>query len=199
MGHLPPDVAAQALQAWPLDEQGAIAYRIATLRPLAPDVVQALDGPLTQLLEAVADQETPAGVGQVAAILNEGDSALEQAVLSRLDVTDPPLADAIRSRLFPFEQVAQLDDRALQQVLRQVDNATLAKALKGAPAVVHDKIFRNLSAKAQAILRDDLEVLGPVRRKDVEQAQKAIVRIIRDLDATGTIVIRRGAGDAVVD
>ncbi|MCY0865366.1 MAG: flagellar motor switch protein FliG, partial [Sulfobacillus sp.] len=158
LAHLPSDIAAQALQAWPPDDQGAIAWRIATLRPMSPDVVHALEEPLAQLLDALADQETGAGVGLVASILNEGDTALENTVLTRLDETDPPLAEAIRARLFPFEQVVQLDDRAMQQVLRQVDNATLAKALKGASSAVQEKIFRNLSTKAQAILRDDMEV-----------------------------------------
>ncbi len=142
------------------------------------------------------DAAPPEGARELAAILNRGGSALEEWILDRLSTEDRELADRVRALMFTFADIVGLDDRAIQKVLQNVETASLALALKGQGDDVKDAIFRNLSERASAALQEEAELLGAVRRTEVEEAQTAIVAQIRALEAAGQITIDRGgSGD----
>jgi flagellar motor switch protein FliG len=137
------------------------------------------------------------GVQNLVDILNRSDRAMERLILEGLERTNPELADEIRQRMFVFEDIAGLDDRSIQLVLRQVDGKELAVALKGVSNSVRDKIAKNMSERAAANLREEIDMLGPVRIKTVEEAQGNIVRVIRALEEAGQLVLSRGADEFV--
>ncbi|MDR3020601.1 MAG: flagellar motor switch protein FliG, partial [Treponema sp.] len=131
-------------------------------------------------------------------ILNLVDRASEKQIIEALEDEDPELAEEIKKRMFVFEDIVMLDDRAIQKVMREVDSQELAKALKSVDSEVQDKIFKNMSKRAANILKEDMEYMGPVRLKDVEEAQQKIVSIIRHLEDTGEIVVARAGEDELV-
>ena len=131
-------------------------------------------------------------------ILNSADRGTEKLILEELEKEDAELADEIRKRMFIFEDVITLDDASIQRVVREVDSKDLAKALKGASEEVKERIFRNISKRASEMLREDLDFMGPVRLREVEEAQQRIVGIIRRLDEAGEIIISRGGDDAII-
>jgi flagellar motor switch protein FliG len=138
------------------------------------------------------------GVQALVDILNRSDRATERLILEGLETHDPELADEVRSRMFVFEDIVSLDDRSVQLVLRQVDSKELAVALKGVRADVRDKILRNMSERAGANLLEEIELLGAVRLKTVEEAQGAVVRVIRALEEAGQIIVSRTSDEFVV-
>ena len=138
------------------------------------------------------------GVDAVVEILNAVDRGTEKHIMETLEIEEPELADEIRKKMFVFEDILLLDDRSVQRVLRDVDNNDLAVALKGANENVQATIFNNLSKRLAAMIREDMEYMGPVRMKDVEEAQQKIVNIIRKLEDSAEIVISRGGGDEIV-
>ena len=131
-------------------------------------------------------------------ILNTVDRGTEKHIMETLEIEEPELADEIRRKMFVFEDILSLDDRSIQRVLREVDNNELATALKSANEEVQTVIFNNLSKRLVAMIKDDMDFMGPVRLKDVEEAQQKIVNIIRKLEDSGEIVISRGGGDEIV-
>ncbi|HNO26824.1 MAG TPA: FliG C-terminal domain-containing protein, partial [Leptospiraceae bacterium] len=130
--------------------------------------------------------------------LNNVDRGTEKTIIEALEEEDPELAEEIKKRMFVFEDIVLLDDRAIQKVMREVDNTDLAKALKSVDAEVQEKIFKNMSKRAASLLREDMDFMGPVRLKDVEDAQQKIVNIIRKLEEQGEIVVARSAEDELV-
>lgn len=122
----------------------------------------------------------------------------KKTIMESLEIQDPEMAEEIKRRMFVFEDIIQLDDRAIQQVLREVDSKDLALALKGTSEEVGAKIQRNMSKRAADMLKEDMDFMGPVRLRDVEDAQQRIVNIIRKLEDAGEIVIARGGGDEIV-
>ena len=138
------------------------------------------------------------GVDAVVDILNSVDRGTEKHIMETLEIEEPELADEIRKKMFVFEDILLLDDRAIQRVLRDVDNNDLAISLKGANEEVQNAIFNNLSKRLGVMIREDMEFMGPVRMKDVEEAQQKIVNIIRKLEDSAEIVISRGGGDEIV-
>ena len=138
------------------------------------------------------------GVDAVVDILNTVDRGTEKHIMESLEIEEPELADEIRKKMFVFEDILLLDDRAIQRVLRDVDNNDLALALKGANEQVQNAIFNNLSKRLAVMIKEDMEFMGPVRMKDVEEAQQKIVNIIRKLEDSGEIVISRGGGDEII-
>ena len=137
-------------------------------------------------------------VDSIVEILNLVDRSSEKAIIETLEEDDPELAEEIKKRMFVFEDIVMLDDRAIQKVLREVDTQELAKALKSVDTEVQDKIFRNMSKRAASMLKEDMEYMGPVRLKDVEESQQKIVSVIRRLEDSGEIVIARSADDEMV-
>ena len=132
------------------------------------------------------------------AILNNAERSAERNIIEALEEDDPDLAEEIKKKMFVFEDIITLDDRSIQRVLRHVDMGDLAKALKAVDPEVQDKIFRNMSKRAAQMLREDMEYMGPIRLKDVEEAQQKIVNIIRKLEEQGEIVLSRGAEDEII-
>jgi flagellar motor switch protein FliG len=194
LAHLPSKFAAQILAGLEPDVQADVARRVATLERTSPEVVTRVEAALEDRLGVYAhgSRDTRGGVKELAALLNQSDRGTERAILGELEATDPELAEEVRSLMFVFEDIVTLDDRSVQELLRQVDMRQLAHALKGVRADVKEVVERNLSQRARETLAEEIDVLGPVRVADVEQAQTEIVRHIRRLEEEGTIVINRG-------
>ncbi|NMP23548.1 flagellar motor switch protein FliG [Sulfobacillus harzensis] len=198
LSHTEPAQSAAVLSALPPDLQTDVARRIALMGRAAPEVIKEVEALIEQKLSDLAADEASGGGGGlnvIVPILNNTERSAERLIMSRLEEQHPELAENIRNRMFVFENIVQLDDRAIQKVLRRVDNKTLAMALKGTAQDIVSRIMKNLSQKAAELLKEDIEVLGPVRIRDVEQAQREIVNIIRQLEDQGEIIISRGEKD----
>lgn len=200
LAYLPPETAAQVVSALPEELQAEVAMRIALMDRTAPEVIREIERVLERKLSAVINQDftTAGGLRALVDLLNQVDRATERTILEALDDQNPELADEVRRMMFLFEDIVLLDDRSIQQVLREVDAKELGVALKGTSDEVKDKIFRNMSERAAAIVREDLEFMGPVRVKQVEEAQQKIVAVIRRLEEAGQVVIVRGGEDELV-
>ena len=138
------------------------------------------------------------GIDAIVSILNSVDRGTEKHIMESLEIEEPELADEIRKKMFVFEDILLLDDRAIQRVLRDVENADLELALKNTSEEVQNVVFKNLSKRLAAMIKEDMDFMGPVRMKDVEEAQQKVVNIIRKLEDAGEIVISRGGGDDIV-
>jgi flagellar motor switch protein FliG len=193
LAHLPAKFAAGIMSGLDPEVQGEIARRVATLDAAAPETVRRIEAALHERFGNVQRQDRrQGGVKELADLLNQADRGTERAILSSLEETDPELADEVRALMFVFEDIVLLDDRAIQEVLRQIETPKLALALKGVPSEVQNAIERNLSERARESLVEEVELLGPVRIRDVETSQTEIVRRIRALEEAGTIMINRG-------
>lgn len=202
LAHLPTKLGAQILAGLEPHQQGEVALRVATMDPSAPEVVARVEDALAARLGGQARRNGAAsnrsGVKELAHMLNQSDRGTERAILGSLESTSPDLAEEVRSLMFVFEDIVVLDDRSMQEVLRQIDPVRLALALKGVSGEVHEKIMRNLSERARESLAEEIDLLGPARVRDVEAAQSEIVRQIRRLEESGAIQINRGGeGDLV--
>jgi flagellar motor switch protein FliG len=200
MAHMPPEQAAMVMGGLAESLQREVACRLATMDRTAPDVIEHVERVLERKLSSVlqpGELTVAGGVQSLVDILNRSDRATERLILEGLERNDPDLADEVRQRMFVFEDITQLDDRSIQLILRQVDNKDLAIALKGVGQNVRDKILRNLSERAAANLNEEIGLLGPVRLKQVEEAQGAIVRIIRALEESGQLVLSRNSDEFV--
>jgi flagellar motor switch protein FliG len=188
------DVAAKVLQLMPPEEQAEVATRIASMDKTSPDVIKDIAVVMKEKLQMVFQQEYAAagGVQTLADILNAADRGTERNILEHLQKEDEELADEVRSLLFTFEDLLQLDDRSVQLVLKEVDTKDLALALRGATEEVRDWLFSNLSERASEMLREELELMPPQRRRVVEEAQSKVVAAVRRLEDAGEIVIARG-------
>ena len=182
------------------DKQADVAKRIATMDRTSPDVIKEVERVLERKLSSLANQDytLAGGVDAIVEILNTVDRGTEKHIMETLEIDEPELADEIRKKMFVFEDILTLDDRSIQRVLREVDNNELAVALKSANEEVQNAIFNNLSKRLATMIREDMDFMGPVRMKDVEEAQQKIVNIIRKLEDSGEIVTSRGGGDELV-
>ncbi|HEY0358279.1 MAG TPA: flagellar motor switch protein FliG [Mycobacteriales bacterium] len=182
--------------------QADVAHRIAVMDRTSPDIIRQVEEQLERKLSGVLLQgDMSAEVGglqPLVDIINRADRATERLILEGLEGRDPSLAEEVRSRMFMFEDIITLEDRAVQLVLRQVETPDLATALKGVREDVRDKVMRNLSERASENLADEIEMLGPVRLRTVEESQAKIVQAIRVLEESGQIVVRRGGDDEFV-
>ena len=165
----------------------------------SPDVIKEVERVLEKKLSSLVNQDYTivGGVDAIVNILNTVDRTTEKHIMESLEIEEPELADEIRKKMFVFEDILLLDDRAIQRVLRDVD-ADLGVALKAANEEVQNVIFKNLSKRLAAMIKEDMEFMGPVRMKDVEEAQQKVVSVIRKLEDSGEIVISRGGGDEIV-
>ena len=200
LSYLNPSQAALIISALPPDRQSDVAKRIALMDRTSPDVIKEVEKILESKLSSLVNQDYTiiGGVDAVVDILNTVDRSTEKHIMETLEIDEPELADEIRKKMFVFEDILLLDDRAIQRVLRDVDNSDLAIALKGANEEVQNAIFNNLSKRLALMIREDMEFMGPVRMKDVEEAQQKIVNTIRRLEDASEIVISRGGGDEIV-
>ena len=200
ISYLPASQAALILSALPPDRQSEVAKRVASMDRTSPEIIQEVEKVLESKLASLVNQDYTivGGVDAVVDILNTVDRGTEKHIMETLEIEEPELADEIRKKMFVFEDILLLDDRAIQRVLRDVDNNDLAIALKGSNEEVQNAIFNNLSKRLAVMIKEDMEFMGPVRMKDVEDAQQKIVNIIRKLEDSGEIVISRGGGDEIV-
>lgn len=200
LSYLSPKQAATIVSAIPPNKQAEVAKRIAQMDRTSPDVVQEVERILERKLASLVNQDYTiiGGVDAIVEILNTVDRGTEKHIMEIMEIDEPELAEEIRKKMFVFEDILILDDRAIQRVLRDVDNNDLAVALKGSNEEVQNVIFKNQSKRLAAMIKEDMEFMGPVRMKDVEEAQQKIVNIIRKLEDSGEIVISRGGGDEIV-
>ena len=200
LSYLAPGQSALVLGALPPEKQADVAKRIAMMDRTSPDVIKEVERVLERKLASLVNQDYTivGGVDSIVSILGNVDRGTEKHIMESLEIEEPELADEIRKKMFVFEDILLLDDRAIQRVLHEVDNADLELALKSTTEEVQNVIFKNLSKRLAAMIKEDMDFMGPVRMKDVEEAQQKIVGIIRRLEDSAEIVISRGGGDDIV-
>lgn len=200
LSYLAPGQSALVLGALPHEKQADVAKRIALMDRTSPDVIKEVERVLERKLASLVNQDYTivGGVDAIVSILGNVDRGTEKHIMESLEIEEPELADEIRKKMFVFEDILLLDDRAIQRVLREVDNADLELALKSTTEEVQNVVFKNLSKRLAAMIKEDMDFMGPVRMKDVEEAQQKIVGIIRRLEDSAEIVISRGGGDDIV-
>jgi flagellar motor switch protein FliG len=201
LAHLPAGQSAEVLSGFAPEQQAEVAHRIATMDRTSPEMVRLVEEELGRRMGSILahqDMSTAGGVEALVEIINRSPRPTERSILEWLDSTDPELADQVRSQMFVFEDIVTIDDRSLQLVLREVEANDLATALKGVRPDVRDKIQRNLSERAAENLSEEIELLGPVRTRTVEEAQAKVVGVIRTLEEQGVLTIQRGGDDEFV-
>jgi flagellar motor switch protein FliG len=202
MAHMHPNQASLVLGGLPEETQRDVSIRIAKLDRTSPEVVSHIETALARKFSSIVSNQTTTssvqdGLQLLVDILNRSDRATERGIFEGLSSRDPELAEIVRSRMFVFEDITQLDDKAIQLILRQVDVKQLAVALKGVRDEVKTKIIKNMSERAGQNLEEEIVLLGPVRLKQVEEEQVAIVRVIRTLEEQGQLVLARGGDEFV--
>lgn len=202
LAHLSPQQSAVVLSGFDQRLQANVAHRIALMERASPDVIRLVEKELDRRMSTVLGPQEMSAVGGVeplVAIINRADRSTERMILEGLETVSPELAEQVRAKMFIFEDIVTLDDKAIQLVLRNVQSGDLALALKGVSTAVREKIMRNLSTRAAENLSEEIELLGPKRLTEVEEAQAKVVAEIRTLEAGGQIVIMRGGDEALVD
>ncbi len=200
LSYLAPGQAAMLISALPQEKQADVARRIAVMDRTSPEIIKEVENVLESKLSSLVNQDYTiiGGVDAVVEILNAVDRGTEKHIMESLEIEEPELADEIRKKMFVFEDILLLDDRAIQRVLRDVATDDLTVALKSTNEQVQAAIFNNMSKRLAVMVKEDMEFMGPVRMKDVEEAQQKIVNIIRKLEDAGEIIISRGGGDDVI-
>ena len=200
LAYLPVHQAAQIISSLPNEKQADVAKRIAEMDRTSPDVIQEVERVLEKKLENLANQDYTivGGVDSIVDILNSVDRSTNKRIMDDLEVENLELAEEIKKKMFLFEDIVKLDDKAIQRVLREIDNNSIALALKGVKQEVQDAILRNLSSRLADMIKEDMEFMGPVKIKDVEEVQQQVVDKVRELEERGEIVIARAGGDEVI-
>ena len=191
LSYLEPSKSGQILSSLSQEKQSEVAKRIATMDRTYPEVIKEVELVLEKKLSNIVTQDytKAGGVGSVVEILNSVDRGTEKYIIENLELTDPELAEEIKKRMFVFEDIINLDSTAIQRFIREIENQELTVALKGATPEVSDLIFSNMSKRMAEMIREDMDFMGPVRLRDVEEAQQNIVNTIRRLEEAGEIVI----------
>ena len=200
LAYLDPNKGAQILSGLSHQIQADVAKRIAIMDRTSPDVLREVERVLERKLSTLASEDytSAGGIDAIVEVLNNVDRGTEKIIIEALEEEDPELAEEIKKRMFVFEDIVLLDDRSIQKVLREVDSQDLAKALKGVDAEVQEKIFRNMSKRASSLLREDMDFMGPIRLRDVEESQQKIVNIIRKLEEAGDIIVARAGEEELI-
>jgi len=200
LAYLKPQQAATIVSALPQDKQADVARRIAVMDRTSPDIIKEIERVLERKLSSMVTQDytMAGGIGAIVDILNSVDRGTEKYIMESLEVQDTDLAEQIRKRMFIFDDIITLDSRSVQRVIREVENGDWALALKSANEEVQKSVFSNMSKRLSEMIREDMEYMGPVRLRDVEEAQQKIVNLIRKLEDAGEIVISRGGGDEII-
>jgi flagellar motor switch protein FliG len=200
LSYLNPSQAAQVLSALPQEKQADVAQRIATMESTSPEIIKEVELVLERKLSSMVTQDYSAtgGIQCIVDILNSVDRGTEKYILETLEIQNAELVEEIRKKMFVFEDIVNLDSVGIQRFIREVDNNDLAVALKGATDEVKEMIFANMSKRMAEMLREDMDFMGPVRLRDVEEAQQKIVNIIRKLEEANEIIIARGGGDELI-
>ncbi|GAA0435366.1 MAG: flagellar motor switch protein FliG [Bacillota bacterium] len=200
LSYLDPEQSGQILSALPQEVQADVAKRIATMNSTSPEIISQVEQVLEKNISSsfTEDYTQTGGIQAVVEVLNGVDRSTERTILDALEIQDPELADEIKKRMFVFEDIVILDNRAIQRIIREVENEDLRLSLKVASDEVKDIVFKNMSQRMAETFKEEMEYMGPVRLRDVEEAQTRIVAIIRRLEDVGEIVIARGGGDDII-
>lgn len=200
LAYLEPLKASTILQNLPPEIQSDVARRIATMDRTTPEVLREVERVLEKKLSTVSNEDytSAGGVDSIVEILNLVDRTSEKSIIESLEDEDPDLAEEIKKKMFIFEDIVMLSDRDIRKVLAEVNTEELSKALKQVDTEVQDKIFRNMSKRQGVMLKEEMDYMGPIRIKDVEEAQQKIVSIIRHLEDKGEIVIARSEEDELI-
>ncbi|MFS0637476.1 flagellar motor switch protein FliG [Mesobacillus foraminis] len=192
--------AGHILSELPQEMQADIAKRIALMDSTSPEIISEVEQILERKLSAniTHDYTQAGGIEAVVEVLNGVDRSTERTILDALEIQDPGLAEEIKKRMFVFEDIVTLDSRAIQRVIRDCENEDLLLALKVSSDEVKEVVFKNMSTRMVETFKDEMEFMGPVRLRDVEEAQSRIVAIIRRLEEAGEIVVARGGGDDII-
>ncbi|MCP3178390.1 MAG: flagellar motor switch protein FliG [Desulfuromonadales bacterium] len=195
-----PDHTSRILSYLPDDVKSDVMYRIAKIEQVSPDVIKHIEDALQREIGVVSDKEQQelGGIDTVVDILARMEKGADRNILTRIDEVDPEMAEAIRKKMFTFDDLVMLDNPSLQKILREVDNDTLTLALKAATPEVKEKIFSNISIRAAEMIEEELEAMGPVRLSEVESMQQTIVKIALRLEEEGTLIIPGRGGDDVL-
>ncbi|MEK4875152.1 flagellar motor switch protein FliG [Bacillus sp. FSL W8-0102] len=200
LSYLDPQQAGQILSELPQDVQADVARRIAIMDRTSPEIISEVEAILERKLSATVTQDytQTGGIETVVEVLNGVDRSTEKTILDTLEVQDPELAEEIKKRMFVFEDIVTLDNRSIQRVIRDCENEDLLLALKVASEEVKEVVFRNMSSRMAETFKEEMQYMGPVRLRDVEEAQSRIVGVIRKLEDAGEIIIARGGGDDII-
>jgi len=200
LSYLQADQAAVILSSLPQEKQADVAKRIALMDSTSPDVITQIEHILEQKLSSTVTQDytNAGGIDSIVQILNGVDRGTERTILDALEIQDPELAEDIKKRMFVFEDIVSIDNRSIQRIIRDVENSDLQLALKVSSEEVREAVFRNMSKRMAETFQEEMEFMGPVRLRDVEEAQTRIVAIIRRLEESGEIIIARGGGDDII-
>ncbi|HZG76745.1 MAG TPA: flagellar motor switch protein FliG [Paenibacillus sp.] len=200
LSYLHAEQAAIILSSLPQEKQADVAKRIALMDSTSPEVISQVERVLEQKLSATVTQDytSAGGIEAIVQILNGVDRGTERTILDSLEIQDPELAEEIKKRMFVFEDIVNLDNRSIQRIIRDIENADLQLALKVASEEVREAIFRNMSKRMADSFKEEMEFMGPVRLRDVEEAQTRIVATVRRLEEAGEIIIARGGGDDII-
>ncbi|GBK63372.1 flagellar motor switch protein FliG [Paenibacillus macerans] len=200
LSYLQFEQAAAILSSLPQEKQAEVARRIAVMDSTSPEVISQVERVLEQKLSATVTQDytSAGGIESIVQILNGVDRGTERTILDSLEIQDPELAEEIKKRMFVFEDIVNIDNRSIQRIIRDIENADLQLALKVASEEVREAVFRNMSKRMSETFKEEMEYMGPVRLRDVEEAQTRIVATIRRLEEAGEIIIARGGGDDII-
>ncbi|GKV67796.1 flagellar motor switch protein FliG [Sporosarcina sp. NCCP-2716] len=200
LSYLEPEQAGMILSSLPQEVQADIAKRIATMDSTSPEVISEIEAVLERKLSSTVTQDytDTGGVDAVVEVLNGVDRATEKTILDALEIQDPELAEEIKKRMFVFEDIITLDNRSIQRVIRDCENEDLILSMKVSSEEVKEILFKNMSSRMAESFKEEMDVMGPVRLRDVEEAQTRIVGTIRRLEDAGEIIIARGGGDDVI-
>jgi len=200
LAYLQPPQSAAILSGLPQDLRAEVARRIATLDKTPPEVIREVESVLQKKLSSVVttDFSHAGGVKSLVEVLNYVDRSTEKTILESLSENNPEIAEEVKKNMFVFEDIILLDDRAIQLVLKEVDTKELAVALKGVGEATQARIFKNMSERAAAMMKEEMEFMGPVRLRAVEESQQRIVGIIRKLEEAGEIIVARGGGEEMI-
>jgi flagellar motor switch protein FliG len=200
IAHLQPHIASEVMALLPDELQPDVACRIANLDKVASGMLEEIDQVFEEILanKETSSTQKAGGVPRLAEILNMIDGTAAEQIIEDIEENDPELAEEIRQNMFVFDDIILVDDRGLQKVLRSVESQELAVALKASTDDVKEKIFRNMSERAAEILKEEMEVAGAVRIKDVTDAQQKITKIVQDMERKGELVISGRGGEEFV-
>jgi flagellar motor switch protein FliG len=200
MTHLPSEKAATLLSSLSQEIQAEVTKRVALMGRTSPEVLKEIEKVLENKISnlAPADYTSSGGIQTVVDMLNRADPGTLKIIMDVLEMDDPDLAEQIKRQMFVFDDIILLDDRGIQLVLREIETKDLALALKGTSEEVSNKILSNMSSRASSMLKEDMQFMGPVRVREVEDAQQKIVKVIRKLEEAGAIVISRGGADEII-
>ncbi|MGI2328523.1 flagellar motor switch protein FliG [Planococcus sp. YIM B11945] len=200
LSYLDSKQSSQILSQLPAEKQAEVARRIALMESTSPEVIHQVEQILERKLTATGSQDYAAtgGLEAIVKVLSKVDRGTEKTILTELEKNSPELVEEIKKRMFVFEDIVLLDTRSVQRIIREVNDADLTYALKVANEEVKDGIYRNMSARRAESIKEEIELMGPVKLKDVENAQTNIVALVRSLEEKGEIIISRGEGDEMI-